>query len=266
MDARQPAPSQAAGPSRRAASPGRGQILLELKNVRKIREKGGVTFELRVPRLEIRAGEFLAVVGPSGCGKSTLLDFLGLVLKPTDYELYSFFSTAGGIDLGSLSENRAADLRRSELGYVLQSGGLLPYLSIADNILLPARLNRLGGDFAARRLKKLAERLGIADQLSKKPGHLSGGQRQRAAIARALIHNPKLVLADEPTAAVDYPTAREISGLFRDLTSRSGRGLVVVTHDLELVRPLADRFVSFKMQRLNARHTVSTLTEVSADG
>lgn len=245
----------------------RGEVLLELKNVRKVREKGGVTFELQVPHLEVRAGEFLAVVGPSGCGKSTLLDFLGLVLKPTDYERYCFFPFAGEIDLGTLTENRAADLRRSELGYVLQSGGLLPYLSIAENILLPARLNRLGGNFAARRLRQLANRLGIADQLGKKPGHLSGGQRQRAAIARALIHNPKLVLADEPTAAVDYPTAREISGLFRDLTSRSGRGLVVVTHDLNLVRPLADRFVGFRMRRISPRHTVSILVEKGgADG
>ena len=240
--------------------------LFFLERVKKIREKGGVTFELRVPRLLVRSGEFLAVIGPSGCGKSTLLDFLGLVLKPTTYKNYAFFSAAGRVNLGRLEEKKTAALRKSELGYVLQAGGLLPYLSIADNILLPARLNRLKEKAAARRLRELAECLKISDQLNKKPAHLSGGQRQRAAIARALIHNPRLVLADEPTAAVDFPTAQEISGLFRDLTSSSGRGLVVVTHDLKLVRHLADRFVSFNVKKINDHHTVSTLMEVEYRG
>jgi len=241
----------------------KGAPLICLEQLVKIREKGGVTFELRVPRLEVRAGEFLAVIGPSGCGKSTLLDFLGLALKPSAYAGYAFSTGAGRrIDLGGLAEKKTAALRRAELGYVLQAGGLLPYLNVADNILLPARLNRLAGETAARRLRELAESLDITDQLNKKPAHLSGGQRQRAAIARALIHEPKLVLADEPTAAVDFPTAKEISGLFRDLTSRLGRGLVVVTHDVELVRPLADRLVSFEIKKTNDRHTVSTLKEV----
>ena len=239
-----------------------GEKLLHIEKLKKIREKGGVTFELRVPRLEIRPGEFLAVIGPSGCGKSTLLDFLGLVLKPTAYEHYAFYSAAGRLDLGPLAEKETASLRRAELGYVLQAGGLLPYLNAADNILLPARLNGVPEKEAAGRLSGLAERLNITDQLSKKPGHLSGGQRQRVAIARALIHNPRLVLADEPTAAVDFPTAQEISRLFRDLTSSLGRGLVVVTHDLNLVRRLADRFVSFKLKKISPQHTVSTLMEV----
>jgi putative ABC transport system ATP-binding protein len=236
--------------------------LLFLERLTKVREKGGVVFELRVPDLLVRSGEFLAVIGPSGCGKSTLLDFLGLVLKPTDYKNYVFYSAGGRVNLGRLAESKAADLRQAELGYVLQAGGLLPYLSIAENILLPARLNHVKGKIAARRLGELAERLNIRDQLNKKPAHLSGGQRQRAAIARALIHDPRLVLADEPTAAVDFPTAREISGLFRDLTSSLGRGLVVVTHDLNLVRHLADRFVSFDIEKINDHHTVSTLYEL----
>ena len=240
--------------------------LFFLERVKKIREKGGVTFELRVPSLLVRSGEFLAVIGPSGCGKSTLLDFLGLVLKPTDFKTYAFFSSAGQVNLGQFEEKKAAALRKAELGYVLQAGGLLPYLSIADNILLPARLNRLKEPEARLRLRELAEYLNISDQLNKKPAHLSGGQRQRAAIARALIHNPRLVLADEPTAAVDFPTAQEISGLFRNLTSSLGRGLVVVTHDLKLVRHLADRFVSFEVEKINDRHTVSTLKEVEYRG
>lgn len=236
--------------------------LMEITGLGKIREKGGVTFELKVPRLSIRSGEFIAVVGPSGCGKSTLLDFLGLVLRPTSYERYSFLSASKKFDLGAMTENRLADVRRAELGYVLQSGGLLPYLSVRDNILLPARLNRLPAKITEKRLVELAERLGIADQLPKKPAHLSGGQRQRVAIARALIHGPRLVLADEPTAAVDFPTAKEICAIFRDLTSRRGQALVMVTHDLNLVRTLADRFIGFTVQKTADNYTLAVAAQV----
>jgi putative ABC transport system ATP-binding protein len=234
---------------------------MEIKNLSKIREKGGVRFELRVPRLDIRPGEFIAVVGPSGCGKSTLLDFLALVLRPTAYVAYNFHSAEGRMDLGSFGEKDLANVRRTELGYVLQSGGLLPYLSVADNILLPARLNGLPLKNVKKDLGILADRLGIAGQLSKKPAHLSGGQRQRAAIARALIHRPRLVLADEPTAAVDFPTAKEICAIFRELTQTQGQALVMVSHDLNLVRKIADRFISFKLQRNAEKHTVSVAAE-----
>lgn len=243
-----------------------GRIVLAIKNLIKIREKGGVVFELRVPDLVIRAGEFLAVIGPSGCGKSTLLDFMGLVLKPSSYQTYTLIAQNGKMNLGKLAEPKIAVLRQSELGYVLQSGGLLPYLSVRDNILLPARLNGLPAQHMERRLEELVDRLNIADQLPKKPSHLSGGQRQRVAIARALIHEPRLVLADEPTAAVDFPTAMEICSIFRDLTSKQGQALVMVTHDQKLVRHLADRFISFKFKKINENHTVSTAAEVRFGG
>jgi putative ABC transport system ATP-binding protein len=237
------------------------ELLIEINGLTKIREKGGVSFELQVPQLDIRPGEFIAVVGPSGCGKSTLLDFLALVLRPTAYGAYNYYSPAGRFDLGSLNEKGLANVRRSELGYVLQSGGLLPYLTVADNILLPARLNGLPLKLSKKYMVALAERLGIAGQLSKKPAHLSGGQRQRAAIARALIHRPRLVLADEPTAAVDFPTAKEICAIFRELTQTQGQALVMVSHDLNLVRQAADRFITFQLQRSTENHTVSVAGE-----
>jgi putative ABC transport system ATP-binding protein len=243
-----------------------GDALIEITNLNKVREKGGVSFELRVPRLDIRPGEFIAVVGPSGCGKSTLLDFLALVLRPTAYEAYNFHSATGRLDLGTMNEKGLADLRQAELGYVLQSGGLLPYLSVSDNILLPAKLNRLPFEIMKERLNELAERLGISDQLPKKPAHLSGGQRQRAAIARALIHKPRLVLADEPTAAVDFPAAKEICSIFRELTVKQNQALVMVTHDLNLVHNLADRFIDFKLQKFAENYTIAVATEVAKNG
>jgi putative ABC transport system ATP-binding protein len=240
--------------------------VLGVTGMTKVREKGGVSFELRVPQLLVRSREFLAVIGPSGCGKSTLLDFLALVLKPTTYKSYRLVTDGGQLDLGQLPEKRLAAVRRRDLGYVLQAGGLLPYLTVRDNILLPARLNNLDRATALERLNLLAGRLKIVDQLTKKPGALSGGQRQRAAIARALIHQPRLVLADEPTAAVDFPTAQEISAIFRELTAGLGLALVMVTHDLALVRNLADRFVSFKVEKPDETHTISTLREAKLNG
>jgi putative ABC transport system ATP-binding protein len=247
------------------ALPGDESVVYRLRGVRKLREKGGVSFELEIPEFTVRRGEFIAVVGPSGCGKSTLLDMLGLVLKPSEAREFSFRCGGQGelAGLAGLSERRLAEVRRSCIGYVLQSGGLLPFLSVRENILLPCRLNgqRGAGDVSA-----LAARLGIADQLGKKPQHLSGGQRQRVAIARALAHRPPFVLADEPTAAVDKLTAGEIQKQFKEISRQLGVTLVLVTHDLGLARSGADRLFSFRIRRDGAERTVSTLVEKGLSG
>ncbi|MGE4293851.1 MAG: ABC transporter ATP-binding protein [Desulfovibrio sp.] len=235
-------------------------VVYRLLDVCKLREKGGVSFELRIPEFTVRRGEFIAVVGPSGCGKSTLLDMLGLVLKPSEAREFAF--RCGGenelVSLAGLKERRLAEVRRSCIGYVLQSGGLLPFLSVRENILLPCRLNDQRG---AETVAALAARLGIADQLGKKPQHLSGGQRQRVAIARALAHRPPFVLADEPTAAVDKLTAEEIQKQFKEISRQLGVTLVLVTHDLGLARSGADRIFSFRIRRDGPERTVSTLVE-----
>jgi len=197
--------------------------------------------------MEIRRGEFVAVFGKSGCGKSTLLDLLGLVLRPTAAEAFRFRCGDGEeVALGAqASEARMADLRKSEIGYVLQTGGLLPFLSVRKNIGLPRRINGMGREREVA--GELAGRLGIADQLGKMPAHLSGGQRQRVAVARAIAHEPGVVLADEPTAAVDELTAREIMRQFSAMTQERGVTQIVVTHQLGLVREYADRFFTFKL-------------------
>lgn len=214
------------------------------------REKNGFRFTLQVPALEVFAGQTLAVVGQSGCGKSTLLDALALILSPTDVAAFTLYTADGDeVDLRRASPEDLALLRGKEIGYVLQSGGLLSFLSVRENILLPGRLLGLPQDFLETRLDELSRRLDIEKQLKKKPQHLSGGQRQRAAIARSLIHHPRIVYADEPTAAVDQETAGEIFSVFKEMVQGTQTALVVVSHDRDLVGQFADRTVSFALKR-----------------
>ncbi|ADK84833.1 ABC transporter related protein [Desulfarculus baarsii DSM 2075] len=246
----------------REATAGRG-LAFQLRGVSKRREKGGVAFDLVVPELEVAAGEFIAIVGPSGCGKSTLLDLLGLVLRPTAAHQFGVWdqnaARPGWRDVTTLSPRGLAAVRRASIGYVLQTGGLLPFLSVGENIALTRRLGGL--PVAAEDILALAGRLGIVEQLGKKPAHLSGGQRQRAAIARALAHGPSIILADEPTAAVDRRAAVEIRDQFKSLAGKLGAAVLMVTHDRELVAPVADRAFTFELERPAAELTVATVVE-----
>lgn len=241
-----------------AATPELAQIL-RLREAIVTREKGGTRFELQVPEFLLRRGEFVAVLGESGCGKSTLLDVLGLVLEPTCVGEFSIRKDdrVEPLSLMTLSGRNRAFIRRTHIGYVLQTGGLLPFLNVRDNILLPCRINGMTGEKALG----TAARLGIGDHLSKKPQFLSGGQRQRAAIARALAHGPAIVLADEPTAAVDPSAATEICRLFKELSKSIGVSVVMVTHNAALLRGLADRLFSFEVERINEGFTRSTCRE-----
>ena len=239
-----------------------GSPVLAVENMTKLREKGGMRFELRIPALSVKKGEFLAIVGESGCGKSTLLDMLALVLHPDCSEVFRLNGTCGdGVDLLGQPPSALSNLRRSAIGYVLQQGGLLPYLTVQDNILLPCRLNGLDEKQALAQARQLAQTLGIKEHLLKKPSHLSGGQRQRVAIARALVHFPELILADEPTAAVDIHNARAIRDSFRRISKEHNIALIMVTHDRALVEGHADRAVSFALQQVSSSHTISTLID-----
>lgn len=232
-----------------------------MEQVSKRREKGGNLFELTIPVFVAHAGEFIAIVGESGCGKSTLLDILALIMQPTSAERFEIHIPGQdwSYEVMSMSEPELAAVRRARLGYVLQTGGLLPFLSVQDNISLPCKINGLrdSKDHFAR----LVSNLKISDQLTKKPQFLSGGQRQRAAIARALAHQPCIVLADEPTAAVDKVTAVEIRDTFKELTRQMGVALLMVTHDERLVEDVADRTFTFQVTKVNERHTVSICYE-----
>lgn len=239
--------------------------LLSIRNLSVFREKNGARFTLFVPRLDLYSGRTLAVVGRSGCGKSTLLDVLALILRPHGAERFVLYPQNSSLDLFTANAKQLARIRGRELGYVLQSGGLLPFLSVKENILLPARLLGLHGKGLHFAFERITDALEIRDQLEKKPQHLSGGQRQRVAIARALVHRPRIVLADEPTAAVDQETAENICALFQALAANWNVALVMVSHDQELMRRHADSLVSFEISR-QAENTIrSTLVFPEGD-
>ncbi|HDZ9231818.1 TPA: ABC transporter ATP-binding protein [Vibrio cholerae] len=180
--------------------------------------------------LTIRHGEFLAILGPSGSGKSTLMNVLGCLDKPTAgrYQL-------DGHQVDSLSTQQLAAIRNQKIGFVFQSFNLLEYASALDNVALPLVYAGVKAKDRRRRATELLTRVGLADRLDHKPNQLSGGQKQRVAIARALINQPQILLADEPTGALDSKSGAEIEALFNEL-HREGRTIIVVTHDNELAK------------------------------
>lgn len=186
-----------------------------------------------MPELNIARGAKLALIGESGSGKSTLLELLAMILMPTDSENFEFapLPEHGALDIAALWQSGGLDelsaLRSRHIGYVLQHGGLLPYLTVRGNVELPLELLGLPRDGVA---VELTARLGIEHQLDKRPAELSVGQRQRVAIARALAHAPPIVIADEPTAAIDPHNAERIVALLVELTEALGVTLIVATH------------------------------------
>jgi ABC-type lipoprotein export system ATPase subunit len=173
--------------------------------------------------LQVRPGEFVAIMGPSGCGKSTLLNMLGALDQPTAGEVW-----VAGENLARLKQ--VDDFRANTVGFVFQLHNLLPTLTALENIEVPMQ-GRVGGRDRQRRARHLLDLVGLGDRAGHLPNQLSGGQRQRVAIARALANNPKLVLADEPTGALDSQSGAEILALLGDLNRSEGATIAVVTHD-----------------------------------
>jgi len=193
-------------------------------------------FTLSIEAFDVVRGEAIALAGPSGSGKSTIMNLLALARRPASVGQFHFFPRRGqGYDIGALwdagDDDGLTAIRAAHLGYVLQQGGLLPYLSVRQNIALGQSIL---GERDSRRLEDIAGRLEIAKLLDRAPAALSVGQRQRAAIARALVHRPDLVLADEPTASVHPSIAAEILGLLVELCIEEAATVVVATHDPEL--------------------------------
>ncbi|WP_297228298.1 ATP-binding cassette domain-containing protein [uncultured Desulfovibrio sp.] len=209
-------------------------------------------------------GDRLALVGPSGCGKSTALDLLAGVLRPDGGERFLFAPRAGEAALDMLEvwrrggEAKLAAMRLHHLGYVLQVGGLLPFLSAGENILLPCRAL---GELAARResVRELCERLHIERLLGQMPSRLSVGERQRVAIARALAHDPSILLADEPTAALDPQHARLVLGLLAELAGERGTTVIMVTHAPEMAEEAGFRLVRVSTMREGDGGTLSRI-------
>jgi putative ABC transport system ATP-binding protein len=203
--------------------------MIELQGIARHYELRGQTVAaLRGIDLKINSGEFVAITGSSGSGKSTLLNVLGCLDRPSvgKYLLENR-------DVGSLDDEAISDVRNHRIGFVFQSFHLLTRLSVLENVMLPLRFSRTPDQEAEARAKILLDRVGLGDRLDHRPGELSGGQMQRAAIARALLMQPALLLADEPTGNLDSKTALEVMALLRELHS-SGQTVVLVTHDNDI--------------------------------
>ncbi|OGE18889.1 macrolide ABC transporter ATP-binding protein [Candidatus Daviesbacteria bacterium RIFCSPLOWO2_02_FULL_41_8] len=205
---------------------------VKLISVDKIYDQGeGLEFQaLKKINLTITKGEFIAVIGPSGSGKSTLMHILGLLDRPTAgrYEL-------DGQDTSKLSENHLAKIRNQKIGFVFQSFNLLPRTSALENVALPLIYSGVSGKERLERAKKALERVGLGDKLYSKPNQLSGGQQQRVAIARSLINNPEIILADEPTGNLDTKTSFEIMEIFKKL-NKEGHTIILITHETEIAK------------------------------
>ena len=192
--------------------------------------------------MEIEQGEFTAVVGTSGSGKSTLLNMLGGLDVPTGGGVW-----IRGLSLSDMEAEERTVFRRRNIGFVFQQYNLVPVLSIFENIVLPLRLDGAGID--AGLLEAVTESLGIADKLERLPGMLSGGQQQRAAIARALMAKPAIVLADEPTGSLDSSASMEVVGLLKSCAEKFCQTVILVTHQEEVAK-LADRILRLEDGRL----------------
>jgi putative ABC transport system ATP-binding protein len=210
--------------------------LIELRQVSK-RYEGGPPAVDEVS-LTVQRGEAVAILGPSGSGKSTLLNLIAGLDRPTSGTV-----TVDGVRVDGLGEAAAAKYRRARIGMVFQFFNLLDDLTIADNVLLPAQLSGLPRALARARARQLLETLGIEQLAQAYPGRLSGGERQRAAVARALINQPALLLADEPTGALDTASGQEVRHLLTQL-NQDGQTVLLVTHDLSLAQSCATRTVS----------------------
>jgi len=221
-------------------------------------------FELVVPKLTINQGEFVGLVGKSGSGKSTLLDILAMVSEPTSVEQYTLSGASCRIDLAKVlnqrEDQRIARIRLEHFGYILQSGGLFEFLTVRQNLELPSIL--AGVDVSNKEMEASCAALDIAEHLDKKPSQLSGGQRQRVAILRALVLSPTVVLADEPTASVDESMSETIVKQLKRLSKDRGTSVIMVSHDLDLVKGHADRMYSLTAKPASTTLTISSLNAI----
>jgi putative ABC transport system ATP-binding protein len=205
-------------------------IALRIDNVSKIFDSvAGKVIALRKVSFTVKKGEFVAIVGPSGSGKSTLLNMIGALDKPTLGKVY-----VDGVDISSLKDSEIALIRNLKIGFIFQSYNLINRSSVQKNVELPAIISGMAKKERSRRSIKILTALGIANKAKQKPANLSGGEQQRVAISRALMNNPTLILADEPTGNLDTKTGQEIFSMLEHLCRDLKRTIIMVTHNTEL--------------------------------
>lgn len=203
---------------------------LKVENLSKIYDSSaGRVVALDNVSFSIKKGEFVSIVGPSGSGKSTVLNMVGALDRPTSGKIY-----IDGIDMFSLNDSEIATVRNTRIGFIFQSFNLINRTTVHKNVKLPAIIAGMSSDEANSRAIKILKALGIADKKDQKPVNLSGGQQQRVAIARSLINNPSIILADEPTGNLDTKTGEDVFDMLKMLSHKFKRTIIMVTHNPEL--------------------------------
>jgi len=215
-----------------------GDIIISTRGVKRIYSlEGEEVHALRGVDLDIYRGEYLSIMGPSGSGKSTLFNMIGGLDSPTAGEVY-----LDGQELSTLTERKLAWLRCNKIGYIFQTFNLMPTLTATENVTLPLIFGGVPVPDARQRAARMLDRVGLGHRLDHKPGELSGGQQQRVACARALVNDPRVVLADEPTGNLDLKTGEDILGLLRSLQQEMGTTVICATHDMKMLAA-SDRVV-----------------------
>lgn len=207
------------------------ETIISLDKIVKNYYIGSITVEaLRSVDIDIKANEYVAIMGPSGSGKSTLMNLVGALDTPTSGEYI-----LNGTDVSKMDDDRLAEIRNQEIGFIFQTFNLLPRYTALENVMLPLVYAGVSKSERAAQATKTLTDVGLADRMDHKPNELSGGQRQRVAVARALVNNPSIILADEPTGNLDSKTSVDIMKLFGDIHSR-GNTIILVTHEEDIAR------------------------------
>src|SRR5215813_8246787 len=222
-------------------------VVIRLERIHKIYRMGDIEVHaLRGVSLEIRRGEFVAIMGPSGSGKSTMMNIIGCLDRPTKGQYF-----LEGIDVSTVDKAGLADIRNKSFGFVFQSFNLVPRTSALENVELPLVYAGVGSSERVRRARAALAEVGLADRERSMPNQLSGGQQQRVALARALVNNPSIILADEPTGALDTRTSVEVMEIFQRLNDERQLTIIIVTHEQDIAL-YAGRIIQFRDGRIHS--------------